>query len=421
MAVAEHVGHRIDQVFHHVRVRQIQHKLVAALRGFIFVGLDRPVGVCTIQIAVGRHHFRLHPKAELEAHGVDLFGKAVDAGGQLLFVDRPIAERALIVVAFAEPAVVEHKQLRADVLGGLRDAENLLFVKVEIGRFPVVDEDRTVLVLPIAAHDVFFDERVHVLAHAVESPVGEGHDAFGRVKALVGFQQPVEFKRVDTVLDAQQTVGRYLGAGNVVAGIDKVKAVAFALQLGAVVAFDGKKRVVAVGTGARDRADGGDAGCEGMLVFIPFADPRAVEGQHRIIAALQIKLHAHQRFDMDGFFALVAEAHAARDDIAVFKHGIKQLQLGAENLVDHHDGQRLAVAVGGRQTVQLGLLIHHKGAVKQKVGGEIVVRGEQIHRRQPVVALAVGGIFKRDMVEREGGVLLGARRRVAVAGFVLVI
>ena len=124
---------------------------------------------------------------------------------------------------------------------------------------------------------------------------------------------------------------------------------------------------------------------------------------------------------MDRFLALVQKTHAARDDVAVFKHGIEHLQLGAENFVNHHNGQRLAGTVGGGQTVQLGLLVQHKGAVKQKVGGEVVVRGKQIHRGQAVVALAVGGVFECDMVERERRVLLRARRSVGIAGFVLVI
>ena len=93
---------------------------------------------------------------------------------------------------------------------------------------------------------MFFDKKVHIAAHSVETVCAESENTFGGVKAFAGMQQPFKLKRIDTGLNSQQTVGGNFAFFKVIAGINKVKAVAFAFGLGAYAVFDGEERIVAV-------------------------------------------------------------------------------------------------------------------------------------------------------------------------------
>ena len=106
VAELDHIRDRVDQVLLHVRIRQIQHELVAALRRLVFVCGHRPIRVRAVKVAVRVYHLGLHPQAKLEAHFIDLLCQAADAGGKLLFVDCPVPQRGMIAVALAKPAVV---------------------------------------------------------------------------------------------------------------------------------------------------------------------------------------------------------------------------------------------------------------------------------------------------------------------------
>ena len=267
---------------------------------------------------------------------------------------------------------------------------------------------------------MLLDEFVHILAHAVQTVRAEGEHAFRRVKVFARFEQPVEFKRIYAVLDAQQAVGRNLRAGNVVAGINEVEAVAFAHVFRAVAAFDGEERVVAVGAVARNGADGERAGRQRRFMLEALAQPRAVKGQKGVIAALQIELHTHEVLDVERFSARVAKTRRARDDVAVLKHGVEQMQLCAEGFVRQNQREGLRFTVARRQTVQLGLMIADTVGFEHKIRSEIIRGARHLNGGLAVIALAVAGIFQRDVVERQRSVALRTGRGVAVAAFVLV-
>ena len=54
-------------------------------------GLDNPVRVAAVQIAVLIHHFQLKPEAEFQSQRLDFFGKPFDAIRQTLKVRGPVA------------------------------------------------------------------------------------------------------------------------------------------------------------------------------------------------------------------------------------------------------------------------------------------------------------------------------------------
>jgi len=104
--------------------------------------METPVRVRTVQVAVGRDHFRLDPEAEFHAQTLDFGRQTLEPQGQFFPVDCPIAERGMVVVPLAKPAIIQDQQLDAKRAGTLGDASDRLIVKIEISCFPVVDQDR---------------------------------------------------------------------------------------------------------------------------------------------------------------------------------------------------------------------------------------------------------------------------------------
>ena len=111
-------------------------------------------------------HLGLDPEAEPDAQRLDLARRAPSRPfGQLAPVDEPVAERRVVRVALAEPAVVEHEQLDAEVARRGRDLDQLRLVEVEVGRLPVVDEDRPRPVAPRPAGEPLAVQAVERVAH----------------------------------------------------------------------------------------------------------------------------------------------------------------------------------------------------------------------------------------------------------------
>ena len=69
-----------------------------------------------------------------------MVGERAEAVGVLALVDVPVAERARVVVAAAEPAVVEDEALDADRRGGVGEPLQLGDVVVEVDRLPRVEQ-----------------------------------------------------------------------------------------------------------------------------------------------------------------------------------------------------------------------------------------------------------------------------------------
>ena len=138
---------------------------------------------------------------------------------------------------------------------------------------------------------------------------------------------PFKFKRMDTVLNPEHSVRRNLRTGDVVARINKIKAVAFALLLVAFAFFEGEERVMAVGAGAADGADGKLARGELMLVFVSLSCPGTVKGEHGIVVCVKVDLHTHQRLDCKRLIAFVVKPYASCNDVAFFKNRIEKMKL----------------------------------------------------------------------------------------------
>ena len=73
---------------------EIEHHLCAAtsLLQLTPLGLQHPVGMLLVELAGGVGHLRLYPDAELYFTLFGSIGERLDAVGQLVLVDHPVAQ-----------------------------------------------------------------------------------------------------------------------------------------------------------------------------------------------------------------------------------------------------------------------------------------------------------------------------------------
>ena len=114
---------------------------------------EDPVGMRFVEFADFGDHFRFEPETELHAESVDFLDELGEIA-EFFCVDKPVAEGGTVIVALAEPAVVENEHFDAELGSGFGDVVNFVVVEIEVGRFPVVDEDRAFDVFPGAADDM---------------------------------------------------------------------------------------------------------------------------------------------------------------------------------------------------------------------------------------------------------------------------
>ena len=114
----------------------------AATRAAVAPAAQHPVGVGAREVGVLVDHLRLDPQPELHAEPLDLVDQRVQALRPHLRVDGPVAQPGPVVSPAAEPAVVEHEPLDADLGRGPGELGEPVEVVVEVRRLPGVDQHR---------------------------------------------------------------------------------------------------------------------------------------------------------------------------------------------------------------------------------------------------------------------------------------
>ena len=242
----EYLGQHIEQVVDHLRPRHVQDVLLAALRPRPSGDADRPIGVRLEQPTPLADHLRLDPQTEGHPERLDLRAKSVEAAWQLAAVHGPIAERGRVRVALAEPAVVEDEQFDPEVARCGRDLEELRLVEAEIGRLPVIDEDRPRRIAPPSTRQPLAVEPVERVAHRVEARIGVDEDGFGGGERLARLERPGEGVRADADPDSGRVERIDLCLGDEVARIDEAESIGLAFGLGRRGALERDEWVVLV-------------------------------------------------------------------------------------------------------------------------------------------------------------------------------
>ena len=89
-----------------------------------------------IQIAIRIHHLGFNPQPEIHAQMIHIFDEAVQSVRKLLRIHDPVTKPGLGVVSFAEPSVIDDKELNADLGRLISELFLPSLAHVELCRFP---------------------------------------------------------------------------------------------------------------------------------------------------------------------------------------------------------------------------------------------------------------------------------------------
>ena len=238
----EDLRDRRHDVVLHLRPREVKHELMAAEGHRSVRRAQHPVGMRTIEVAVLRDHLRLEPEAEFQPAPVRRGRDALDAALELFPVDRPVAERGIVVVPMAEPAVVEHEELEPEIRRARSERVHLLVVEVEIRRLPVVDEDRAHRVAVFAAQEMLAIRRMERLRHSVQPVRRVDADDFRRLERLSRRELPGEIRWVQPRDDARRAELLHLRLHREAAAVNQAERINLPGQLSRLGAREREER-----------------------------------------------------------------------------------------------------------------------------------------------------------------------------------
>ena len=112
-----------------LRPRKVKHELISGPHRAVPIRLKCPFRMCAVEIAVLIHHLGLKPDAEEKSHRVDVVRELLHRSAELLFICRPVAETAVVIVALPEPAIIEDEHVNAEVSCIFRELTDLRAVK----------------------------------------------------------------------------------------------------------------------------------------------------------------------------------------------------------------------------------------------------------------------------------------------------
>ena len=143
-------------------------------------------------------HLRFKPEPEFHPHLLNLSGKPGNTSRQLVKIRVPVTQGSVILIALSKPSVVQDEELHANLLCFFGNPQNLFFVKIKIGRLPVIDEDRPCLVPPYASRKPGPVQIVERPAHLVHPPVRVDHHHLRGLEGFTLCHLPTKFIRVDS-------------------------------------------------------------------------------------------------------------------------------------------------------------------------------------------------------------------------------
>ena len=296
----EHGVHLVENVVAHIFSGHIENILMPAYAGLAVRNMDAPVGVGAEEVGVGGDHLRLVPNAELKTEVVYSAYKLAESAFELALVYEPVAQRVLVVVALAEPAVVHDEHIHAEFLCALRERDKLVRIKIEERRLPAVYQQGTLLCPVFSGDEIEVIELVVYPAHLADALARVNHDRLWSLKALARLKMPGEICRIYAHEYARSARIVALGAELKVAAVNEIEAVCLAAVLVGVFRDESRKWVLAV---ARNSALARDAlksvGERAALLGALFAVP-AVEGYEIVVHARQVDAYAHRAVNVRG-------------------------------------------------------------------------------------------------------------------------
>ena len=208
--------------------------------------MDAPVGMGAEEVGVGGDHLRLVPYAELKPEVVYPAYKLAEPALELVLVYEPVAQRVLVVVALAEPAVVHDEHIHAKFLCAFRERDELVCIKIEERRLPAVYQQGTLLRSVFSGDEVEVIELMIYSAHLADALARVYHDRLGSLEALARLKMPGEIGRINSHEYARSARIVALGAELKIAAVNEIEAVCLAAVLAGILRDESRKWVLAV-------------------------------------------------------------------------------------------------------------------------------------------------------------------------------
>ena len=225
-----HRDHFINVIYNFLS-GEIQHMLMSCMTFKPARCRNQPIRMPPVKVTVFIYHFQFYPQAKLQSHIFNLSGQSGNTFRQFFKIGIPVSQTSVIIISGSEPAVIQNKKLCAGFLCLFGNVQDLFLIKVKIGGFPVIQQDRTGLISPDSSHKPFSVQPMIYLAHLVQAMVAVYHNCFRSLKAFSFFENPRKVLRMNAHQHSGHIKGRHLCLDQKITAVDKTKSVNFPVIL----------------------------------------------------------------------------------------------------------------------------------------------------------------------------------------------
>ena len=196
--ILQDLSHLSVDVIHHFRFGKIQYILISAVAVVPPDIRQKPVRMLPEQVTVLVCHLRLKPQTKFHAQIFDFSGKSCNALRQFFQIRIPVSKRRIVPVPLPEPSVIQDKKLYTNLFCLPGDIQYLFFIKVKIGCFPVIDQDRSCLISPLSSCKSGTVQFMVGLTHSIHPVFRVYHHHLRSLEGFALFQFPAEFIWMDS-------------------------------------------------------------------------------------------------------------------------------------------------------------------------------------------------------------------------------
>ena len=189
--------------------------------------LHNPFRMSAVEIRILRYHLRFKPDAEFHTQIIDLPHQFRQAALNLILIDIPITQTGIVIIPLAEPAVIHHNHFDTHIFRCLCDFHQFDIVKLEEGRLPGVDQNRSVHISDKLTTVQISPEKVMVsVTHSGQAVLRVCHQHCRCVKTLPRADQVVKIHIINAHHQADLVILVELCLRGKAAGIHKGKSIA---------------------------------------------------------------------------------------------------------------------------------------------------------------------------------------------------
>ena len=181
-----------------------------------------------VQFRIRGNHFRLHPDTEFHAKFIHFIYQIVQSARQFLFIHKPVPKTCTVIVAVSKPAIIHNQHFNSVLRGKFCNIQKFFSIEIKVGCFPVVNQNRALLVAVFAADQMLAIEIMEISRHFSKSLCGEGKCHFRCIKGFFAFQFPGKICRMNSHDCADAVKLALFQLRNKIAGINKMHGIYFA-------------------------------------------------------------------------------------------------------------------------------------------------------------------------------------------------